>query len=88
MSLIETSDVKNHPSPRICSKIHLCEPLSQPDATGFSAPETETTEADPSSFAEDFVAEHSEPDATAASSDHLPGSFHPEASAASKSAKA
>ena len=40
MSLIKRSDVKNHLSPRFRTKIHLCQPESQPDATGFSGGRT------------------------------------------------
>ena len=39
MSLIKKSDVKNHLSPRYRTKIHLCPPVSQPDATGYSVAE-------------------------------------------------
>ena len=39
MSNIEKSDVKNHLSPRFRMQIHLCQPESQPDATGFSGEE-------------------------------------------------
>jgi len=59
MSNIRQSDVKNHLSPRFRTKIHLCEPASQPDATGFSGTEPEATNAEPSIFAKDFVVDHS-----------------------------
>ena len=36
MSLNKQSDVKNHLSRHTRSQIHLIEPISQPDATGFS----------------------------------------------------
>lgn len=36
MSLHKQSDVKNHLSRRTRSEIHLIQPTSQPDATGFS----------------------------------------------------
>jgi hypothetical protein len=88
MSLTKRSDVKNHLSPRFRTKIHLCEPVSQPDATGYSVPEPDTIKANPSTFVQDFVAEHSSPSVTAAAGDHLPGSFRPEAPAVSKSARA
>lgn len=45
MSNIRQSDVKNHLSPRFRAKIHLCQPESQPDATGF--PYEEPASADP-----------------------------------------
>jgi hypothetical protein len=59
ISNIRQSDVKNHLSPRFRTKIHLCEPASQPDATGFSAAEPDAIKASPSTFADDFLAEHS-----------------------------
>jgi hypothetical protein len=90
MSLIKQSDVKNHLSPRFRTKIHLCQPESQPDATGFSGAEPVAINAIASSFTEDFVAEHSAPDAAAAPGGHLPGSFRPETETpkVSKSARA
>ena len=39
MSFMKQSDVKNHLSHRTRSQIHLIEPVSQPDATGFSGVE-------------------------------------------------
>ncbi|MGO8932350.1 MAG: hypothetical protein ACLPLZ_06370 [Terracidiphilus sp.] len=86
MSLIRQSDVKNHLSPRFRTKIHLCQPESQPDATGFSAAEPDTIASIPSSFTADFVAEHSAPGAAAGGP--LPGSFHPETPQVAKSARA
>jgi len=88
MSLIKKSDAENHLSPQVCSKIHLCEPVSQPDATGYSVPETDAVKVDPPDFVQDFVAEHSSSDAAVEPGDHLPGSFRPEAPKVSKSAKA
>ena len=88
MSQIRQSDVKNHLSPRFRTKIHLCDPVSQPDATGYSVAEPDAIQANPATFAEDFVAEHSSPSEAASPGDHLPGSFRPEAPAASKSAQA
>jgi hypothetical protein len=88
MSQIRQSDAKNHLSPRFRTKIHLCDPVSQPDATGYSMPEPDAIKANLSTFAQDFVAEHSSPRVTAASGDHLPGSFRPEAPAVWKSARA
>jgi hypothetical protein len=88
MSLINRSDVKNHLSPRFRTEIHLCDPVSQPDATGYSVPEPDAIKAGPSTFAQDFVAEHSSPSVTAAQGAHLPGSFRLEAPAVSKSAQA
>jgi hypothetical protein len=40
MSLIMKSDVKNHLSRRNHTGIHLFQPVSRPDATGFSGEET------------------------------------------------
>src|SRR5579871_172788 len=39
MSLVKKSDVKNHLSPHYQKEIHLDQPLSEPDATGFSVEE-------------------------------------------------
>ena len=58
MSLIKKSDVKNHLSLRYRTQIHLSQPESQPDATGFSVVEMGKVQSDRSTFAEDFVAEH------------------------------
>jgi hypothetical protein len=87
MSLIGKSDVKNHLSPRFRTEIHLCNPVSQPDATGYSVAEAVAIHATVLSFTEDFVAEHSVPRVAAAPGDHLPGSFHPEPLTVSKSAQ-
>ena len=87
MSLIKQSDAENLPSPQICSKIHLCAPVSQPDATGYSVPEADAGKAEPPNFVQDFVAEHSSSDAAAKPGDHLPGSFRPEVPKVSKSAQ-
>jgi hypothetical protein len=88
MSQIRQSDVKNHLSPRFRTKIHLCDPVSPPDATGYSVPEPDAIETNPTTFARDFVAEHSSPSEAATPGDHLPGSFRPEAPAVSKSTQA
>ncbi len=85
MSLIKKSDVKNHLSPRFRTKIHLCPPVSQPDATGFSVAEPDAIKANPSIFAEDFVAEHSSPGTDLAQGNPLIGSLGPQAPAVSKS---
>ena len=87
MSLIKQSDIENHPSLQFCTKIHLCAPVSQPDATGYSVPETEAGKADQPAFAQDFVAEHSSSGAAAEPEDHLPGSFRPDTPKVSKSAQ-
>jgi hypothetical protein len=88
MSLIKQSDVKNHLSPRFRTKIHLRQPESQPNATGFSAAEPDAINATESAFTEDFVAEHSSPLIAAAPGAHLPGSFRPETPKVAKSARA
>lgn len=87
MSIIPKNDVANPVQPPFNAKIHLCPPVSQPDATGFSEPEPDAMIAAQSSFASDFVAEHSSPDVATAPDRHLPDSFHPEALTAPKSAK-
>ena len=88
MSLIKKSDAENHLSPQVCSKIHLCEPVSQPDATGYSVAEPDIIKANPSNFTADFVAEHSSLRVAATPGGHLPGSFHPETPTVSKSVPA
>ncbi len=87
MSIIKQSDVKDHLSPRFRTEIHLCDPVSQPDATGYSVAEPVAIKASASSFTEDFVAEHSAPRVAAAPGDHLPGSFRPETPTVSRSAQ-
>ena len=84
MSLVKENDVKDPLFPRDSTKIHLCEPVSQPDATGFSGAEPETIEANPSGFPEDFVAEHSSSGSAVAQDNSLISSFGSQAQAASK----
>ena len=86
MSLVKKSDVKNHLSPRFRTKIHLNLPESQPDATGFSGAEPNAVKANPSNFAEDFVAEHSSLAIPVAAADLLTGSTRPLVPFVSKSA--
>ena len=88
MSFVERSDAEKPLSLEFRTKIHLCAPESQPDATGFSEAESDTNKANLSSFTADFVAEHSLPGGAAASTDHLPGSFRAEVPKVSKSAQA
>lgn len=76
---------KNHLSPRFRTKIHLCEPASQPDATGFSTAEPDAITANPSHFAKDFIAEHSSSGTVLAQDNPLIGSIGPQALAKSKS---
>ena len=45
MSLVKKSDVKNHLSPHYQKEIHLDQPLSEPDATGFSVEEPARTDS-------------------------------------------
>jgi hypothetical protein len=88
MSQIRQSDVKNQLSPRFHTKIHLCDPVSQPDATGYSAPGADAIKATPPTFVQDFVAEHSSSGAAVAQADPVTGSIHLHVAAASKSAQA
>jgi hypothetical protein len=88
MSLIKQSDVKNHLSPQFRTKIHLCHPVSQPDATGYSVAETDAVQANASAFARDFVAEHSASGAAIAPPNPVAGSTSHKAPALSKSAQA
>jgi len=87
MSFVKRSDVKKPLSLNFRTKIHLCTPESQLDATGFSETESGKDKVNLSSFSADFVAEHSTP-GVAASTDHLPGSFRAEVAKVSKSAHA
>lgn len=57
MSITEKSDVKNHLSPRYRMKIHLCDPASQPDATGYSVTESDAIGAGTSPTAKHDSAE-------------------------------
>jgi hypothetical protein len=79
------SDAKKPLPPRFHTKIHLCDPPSQPDATGYSASEPDAIKADPSTFARDFVAQHSSSDAAA---DSVNGSIRIHMAVASKNAQA
>jgi len=88
MSLIEKNDVKNHLSPRFRTKIHLCEPESQPDATGCSVAEPNAIKANASSFTEDFVAEHSSSRVAVVPIDSEAGSSSQQAPTISKSVQA
>jgi hypothetical protein len=88
MSQIRQSDAKDHLPPRFHTKIHLCDPVSQPDATGYSVPEPDAIKADPSAFARDFVAEHSSSGAAVAAADPVTGSIRIHVAMASKNAQA
>jgi hypothetical protein len=88
MSQIRQSDGKNHLPPRFHTKIHLCDPVSQPDATGYSMSEPDAIKAGPSNFARDFIAEHSSSGAAAAATDPVTGSIRIHVAMASKNAQA
>jgi hypothetical protein len=87
MSLVKRSDVKNHLSPRFRTKIHLCESVSQPDATGFSSDEPDTTTPQPAEFADDFIGEHSSSGAAGAPSRQAPVAVRLQAPSTTKSAR-
>ncbi len=87
MSPLKRSDVKNHLHSPFLTKIHLCPPVSQPDATGYSVAEPDSTKPNPSGFAEDFVAEHSSSGASFAQGNALNGSPGPQAPAVRKSVR-
>lgn len=55
MSNIRQSDVKNHLSPRYRTQIHLCQPESLPDATGFSDQELPGAEPTPNDSMQDAL---------------------------------
>ncbi len=88
MSIINRTDVKKHMQPPFLTKIHLCAPQTEPDATGFSEAEPDAMNAQPAGFTADFVAEHSASISSSAPGRPLPGSFQPEAATVPKSAKA
>ena len=88
MSQIGQSDVTNYLSPRLRTKIHLCDPVSRPDSTGCSAPGPDAIKADPSAFAQDFVAEHSLSGIAAAPINAVADSIRLHVPAASKSTQA
>jgi hypothetical protein len=88
MSNFRQSDVKNHLSPRFRTKIHLSQPESQPDATGFSGAELEITKENQATFSKDFTAEHSSIATPVASADLLTDPNRPQSSLVSKCAQA
>jgi hypothetical protein len=88
MSIIKKSDVKNHLSPGFRTKIHLCNAVSEPDATGHSAAEPGEVQAGSSGFAQDFLTDHSSRGAAIAQAKPVAGSTSPQAPAVSKSARA
>ncbi len=85
MSLIKKSDVKNHLSPRHRTQIHLCPPESQPDATGFSAVEPGTVQADGSDSNRHLDAERSFTGTALAQGNSLIGAISPGVPPKSKS---
>ena len=74
-------------SPRQHKDPILCEPVSQPDATGFSDSEPDAVDANPSVFAKDFVAEHSSAGAAVAQGNRLISSFGSQVPAKPKSVR-
>jgi len=87
MSPIKRSDVQNHLHYPLATKIHLVQPESQPDATGFSGGEPDAVKEVPSGFALDFVAEHSSSGVAVAPTDPVTGSIGQQAAAVSESAQ-
>lgn len=87
MSIIEKKDVKNHLSLRHSKDIYLCEPLSQPDATGYSVVEPDAVRANPSAFADDYSAEHTIAAIPATPSANLADPMDTQAPEISKSAR-
>lgn len=81
MSIVKKSDVKNHLSARHRTQIHLC----RPDATGFSAVESGAVQSGPSTFTEDFLAEHSSSRKPIAPASRAVSSLAPQANTATKS---
>jgi hypothetical protein len=58
MSIFKKSDVKNHLSLRFSARAYLNPAVSQLPATYISVSEPDTAGANPSSFSEDYSAEH------------------------------
>jgi hypothetical protein len=88
LSNILKSDVDHPLPPRFSEKIHLCDPVSQPDATGFSGAETDAMEADATVLAGDLVAEHSSPGPSVTPGRPVAVSIRPKAVTDSKTARA
>ena len=55
MNNIRKSDMENHLSPRPRTQIHLCQPQSVPDATGFSGQELSSARPTPNDSMEDAI---------------------------------
>jgi hypothetical protein len=85
MSPIKRSDVKNHFHYPLATKIHLVQPESQPDATGFSGSEPEIAKANPQGFSKDFFGDHSSSGVAVAPTQRVIESSRQQASAISKS---
>jgi hypothetical protein len=88
MSAINRGDVKNHLHSPLETRIHLVQPESQPDATGFSGAEPDTMKADPSGSTRGPVAEDSSSGITVAPTDSVTGSIGQQALSKSKCAQA
>jgi hypothetical protein len=86
MSISNKNDLKIDLPPRLHRDLHLYEPASQPDATGYSVAEPDTISANASPFARDYSAEHmlaaipAKSTGTSASSaePHVPGTHEKE----------
>lgn len=87
MSITEKSDVKNDLSPRYRTKIHLCDPASQPDATGYSVTESDAIRADTSPSAKHDSAEQTIAVMTPTSTDNSTGCTDAQVSETSNSAQ-
>jgi hypothetical protein len=87
MSLMKQSDVKDDLSPGDRSKIHLCESMSLPDATGYSMAEPNATEASLSVFTRNYSVEHTNARISSRPTTNSIGSTEPNAPEASKSSQ-
>jgi hypothetical protein len=87
MSPFNRTDVKNHLRPPFLLGTRLVRPEGQSDATGFFAVEPDTIERNLSSFADDFVAEHSLSRAAVAPVDPVTALARRQVRTASKSAQ-
>lgn len=84
MSVVKKSDVKNHLSPRYRTQIHLCQPESAPDATDFSATETDALQSNSLNLSDGFAVEYSPSGIVVAPDNPQIDSIGPQAPAASR----
>ncbi len=87
MSLFEKSDVKNHVHSPFLTRIHLVQPESQADATGFSGAEPDAIKAGPLDSGQDSAGILSSSSGSLPSTDPVTDSIHSQAPTVLKSAQ-